>query len=306
MTVTRSGGVANHGCIHEENCETYKRNRGTDKGVQLVGSVCTKKGYSSVGRAGDKLSVSQVRFLLFHYPGRGYICLNPYGGQHRYNKMLVEDKEMKDIETILKDAGIDAEKAKDIVAEVNKNYRTVTDYEKQTKKLERAEADRDSQKERADLAEETLKGFDGKDFEAITRERDEWKKKAEDAEKEYSAKEAEREKQELLKEAFADIEFTSESAKKAIMAQIAEGVTVKNGKLIGFNDLLEDAKKSDASAFVDKEQQNLEANKARFTTSMNNQNGGKNFGKMTREDIGKIKDAGERQKAIAENLDLYQ
>lgn len=143
------------------------------------------------------------------------------------------------------------------------------------KKLSKAENDRDSWKQRAETAEETLNGFDGKDFDTITRERDEWKKKAEDAEKEYSAKEAEREKQELLKEAFAEIEFTSESAKKAIMAQIAEGVSVKNGKLIGFNDLLEDAKKNDASAFVDKEQQNLEQNKARFTTAMSNQNGGK-------------------------------
>lgn len=143
------------------------------------------------------------------------------------------------------------------------------------KKLKKAENDRDAWKQRAETAEETLKGFDGKDFDTITRERDEWKKKAEDAEKEYSAKEAEREKQELLKEAFADIEFTSESAKKAIMAQIADGVYVKNGKLIGFNDLLEDVKKNDASAFVDKEQQNLESNKARFTTAMNKQNGGK-------------------------------
>lgn len=143
------------------------------------------------------------------------------------------------------------------------------------KKLNKAERDRDDWKKRAETAEETLKGFDGKDFDTITRERDEWKKKAEDAEKEYSAKEAEREKQDLLKEAFADIEFTSESAKKAIMAQIAENVSVKNGKLIGFNDLLEDAKKNDASAFVDKERQNLEQNKARFTGPMNNQNGGK-------------------------------
>lgn len=144
-----------------------------------------------------------------------------------------------------------------------------------TKKLNKAENDRDAWKKRAETAEETLKGFDGKDFDTITKERDEWKKKAEDAEKEYSAKEAEREKQELLKEAFAEIEFTSESAKKAIMAQIAEGVSVKNGKLIGFNDLLEDVKKNDASAFVDKEQQNLEQNKARFTTSMKTQDGGK-------------------------------
>ena len=173
------------------------------------------------------------------------------------------------------------------------------------KKLKKAESDRDSWKERAETAEETLKGFEGKDFDTITRERDEWKKKAEDAEKEYSAKEAEREKQELLKEAFAEIEFTSESAKKAIMAQIAESVSVKNGKLIGFNDLLEDAKKNDASAFVDKEQQNLEQNKARFTQPMNNQNGG-GAGNLTKKDIMAIKDPVERQQKIAENMSLFQ
>lgn len=172
------------------------------------------------------------------------------------------------------------------------------------KKLSKAENDRDSWKQRAEAAEETLKGFEGKDFDTITRERDEWKKKAEDAEKEYSAKEAEREKTELLKEAFTEIEFTSESAKKAIMAQIAEGVSVKNGKLIGFNDLLEDAKKNDASAFVNKEQQNLEQNKAKFTDKMNNQ-GGKS-GTMTKDEIMQIKDRGERQAAIAKNLSLFQ
>lgn len=171
------------------------------------------------------------------------------------------------------------------------------------KKLSKAENDRDSWKQRAETAEETLKGFEGKDFDTITRERDEWKKKAEDAEKEYSAKEAEREKQELLKEAMAEIEFTSESARKAITAQIAEGVSVKNGKLIGFNDLLEDAKKNDASAFVDKEQQSLEQNKARFTTPMSNK-GGK-VGTMTKDEIMAIKDRGERREAMLANKELF-
>ena len=171
------------------------------------------------------------------------------------------------------------------------------------KKLSKAENDRDSWKQRAETAEETLKGFDGKDFDTITRERDEWKKKAEDAEKEYSAKEAEREKQELLKEAMAEIEFTSESARKAITAQISEGVSVKNGKLIGFNDLLEDAKKNDASAFVNKEQQNLEQNKAKFTTPMNNQSG--KVGTMTKDEIMAIKDRGERREAMMAHKELF-
>ena len=163
------------------------------------------------------------------------------------------------------------------------------------KKLSRAENDRDSWKQRAETAEETLKGFEGKDFDTITKERDEWKKKAEDAEKEYSAKEAEREKSELLKEAFADVEFTSESAKELITKKIADSISVKNGKLIGFNDLLEDAKKNDASAFVSKKDD------VRITsgTGISNSNSG---GALTKKDIDSIKDTRDRQRAIAESL----
>ena len=209
---------------------------------------------------------------------------------------------MQNIIEILKSNGIEV--PEDKVATINKavseNYKTISEVEKKTSKLE---SERDSWKDRAETAEETLKGFEGKDFDTITKERDEWKKKAEDAEKEYSAKEAEREKQELLKEAFAEIEFTSTAAKNAIMAQIAESVSVKNGKLIGFNDLLEDAKKNDASAFVNKEQQNLEQNKARFTTSMSNK-GGK-VGTMTKDEIMAIKDRGERREAMLANKELF-
>ena len=211
---------------------------------------------------------------------------------------------MQNIIEILKSNGIEV--PEDKVASINKavseNYKTVSEFDKKVSKLEN---ERDSYKDRAESAEETLKGFDGKNLDEITRERDEWKQKAENAEKDYTAKMAEHEKQELLKEAFADIEFTSESAKKAIMAQISENVSVKNGKLIGFNDLLEDAKKNDASAFVDKEQQNLEQNKAKFTTPMNNQSGGNN-GTLTKKDIMAIKDPVERQAAITQNIELFR
>lgn len=163
------------------------------------------------------------------------------------------------------------------------------------KKLSRAENDRDSWKKRAETAEETLKGFEGKDFDTITKERDEWKKKAEDAEKEYSAKEAEREKSELLKEAFDDVEFTSESAKELITKKIADSISVKNGKLIGFNDLLEDAKKNDASAFVSKK----DDVKITSGAGISNSNSG---GALTKKDIDSIKDTRDRQRAIAESL----
>ena len=162
------------------------------------------------------------------------------------------------------------------------------------KKLSRAENDRDSWKQRAETAEETLKGFEGKDFDTITKERDEWKRKAEDAEKEYSAKEAEREKKELLEKAFTDVEFTSEAAKRSIMHQIGENVSVKNGKLIGFNDLLEDAKKNDAAAFVSRKDD------VKITSGSKDNIG--TGGVLTKKEIDSIKDTQARQKAIAESI----
>lgn len=170
------------------------------------------------------------------------------------------------------------------------------------KKVKKAEEERDQYKIRAETAEETLKGFDGKDFETITKERDEWKQKAELAEKDYSAKLAEREKSDLLEKAFEGVKFSSESAKRAIMGDIAASVSVKDGKLIGFNDLLEDAKKRDASAFVNEEQQHLEQNKARFTTQQKNNTGEA----LTKDQIMAMKDPAERQRAIRENIGLFQ
>lgn len=143
-------------------------------------------------------------------------------------------------------------------------------YSKQEldKKIGEVEAERDNYKERAETAEGTLKGFEGKDFDEITKDRDEWKKKAEQAEQDFNAKIAERDKNDLLEKAFKDVKFSSESAKKSIMTDIAASVTVKDGKLIGFNDLLEDAKKSDAGAFVDEQEQQSQQNQATFTAPM--------------------------------------
>lgn len=173
----------------------------------------------------------------------------------------------------------------EITTEIEKTFGGEFISEKEAeKKLAKVQAENETLKERLTTAEETLKGFEGKNFDEITRERDEWKQKAEESERLHTEKMAELEKQELLREAFAGVEFTSESAKKTIVAQISEGVTVKNGKLIGFNDLLEDAKKTDASAFVNKEQEELENNKAKFTEQFK---GNPNPNPST-EDLGKM------------------
>lgn len=166
-------------------------------------------------------------------------------------------------------------------------------------KVNKASSESEQWKTRAESAEKMLEGLDGKSPEDILKERDDWKRQAEDSKKNYEAKIAEHEKDELLKEAFAEIEFTSESAKKSIMKDISESVSVKNGKLIGFSDLIEEAKKTDANAFVNKQNP-----KAYFTKPNENNSGGDK--PTTRESILSIKDRSERQKAIAENISLFQ
>lgn len=210
---------------------------------------------------------------------------------------------MQNIIEICKEFGLEipADKQAEFNKKVSENYLTKAEHDK---KIGKIETEKDNWKEKAETAENTLKGFDGKDFDTITKERDEWKKKAEDAEKDYNAKIAEREKADLLKDAFANIKFSSEAAKKSIMTQISESVQVKNGRLIGFNDLLDEAKKNDATAFVDEVVEKLNENKPKFTEVKKNNNG--SDAPMSRSDIMKIKDASERQAAIARNLSEFR
>ena len=102
-----------------------------------------------------------------------------------------------------------------------------------------------------------------------------------------------------MKTEFEGIKFSSEAAKRAIMAEVKDaGLKLKDGKILGLNDLISQMKEKDASAFVDETQQNA----ARFTQPINKQNQG---GSMTKDQIMSIKDASERQTAIAANMSLF-
>jgi hypothetical protein len=78
---------------------------------------------------------------------------------------------MKNIIDICKDFGLEipADKHADFLKAVNGEYKTIAEHNKVLDKLSDAT-------KRAETAEETLKGFEGKDFETITRERDKWQK----------------------------------------------------------------------------------------------------------------------------------
>ena len=198
----------------------------------------------------------------------------------------------------LKAQGLTDEQVNFVMAENGK------DLKKLQKENENLTHDRDTWKEKAETAEATLKGFEGVDLETMQRELSDWKKKAEDAEKNAQAQIYERDFNDALKTELEGVKFSSEAAKRAIMAEIKEsGLKLKDGKILGLNDLISQMKEKDASAFIDEEQQKAQQNAARFTQPFQRQNQGN--GKMTVADIKAIKDPAERQSKIAQNLDLY-
>jgi RNA polymerase-interacting CarD/CdnL/TRCF family regulator len=203
----------------------------------------------------------------------------------------------------LKSFGIEIpeEKQADVKKALSEHYKNAKEV---AKTLSKVEGERDDWKERAETAEETLKSFDGIDPANIQTELAGWKKKAEDAEKEFNAKIYERDFDDALKTALENVNFSSPAAKRCVTADIkSAGLKLKDGKILGLNDLLEQMKQDEPDTFVDESQQQAQQNQARFTTHVGQQ---KTPGSMTKKDIEAIKDPSERQAAIAQNIQLFQ
>ena len=172
------------------------------------------------------------------------------------------------------------------------------------KKVSKLQTENETLKQRAETAEETLKGFEGIDPTKIQGELEEWKKKAEEAEASAKKQIYDRDFADALRTELESVKFTSEAAKRDVMSQItAAELKLRDGKILGLSDLIAQIRKSDASAFVDEQQEQLEQNKAKFTTSMNNQGGKATT--MTKDEIMAIKDRGERREAMMAHKELF-
>lgn len=170
---------------------------------------------------------------------------------------------MQNISEILKELGIEVpeDKQAELTKKVSENYKTIAEHEK---KLGKAEQERDSYKEQLDTAKNTLKGFEGVDLNTINQQLADYKKKAEDAEKDFANKIAARDFEDALKAEMETYKFSSGAAKKSVMAQVREqGLKLSGGKILGLSDLMEQIKKEDASAFV--EENDTNPNPALFT-----------------------------------------
>lgn len=206
---------------------------------------------------------------------------------------------MKNIIDICKDFGVEipAEKHADFLKAVNGEYKTIAEHGKVLDKLTAAT-------KRAETAEEALKGFDGIDPAKVNEQIAEANRKVKEAQEAAQKQLEERDFNDALKSELDGIKFTSTAAKKSVEAEIrAAGLKLKNGKILGLSDMIDQLKKDDASAFVDEKQEQLEQHKARFTVP--NGNGGNPGGGTTLKDIMKVKDPVERQKLIGQNLSLF-
>lgn len=123
---------------------------------------------------------------------------------------------MKNIHTILSEYGvtIPEDKKAEFDKAVAENYKTTAEHEK---KVNRLTEDLAAEKKRADDAVETLKGFEGKDFDAITRERDEWKKKHEEAVADHKRQQEEREFSSALEAAISEAKGKNAKAIVALL-----------------------------------------------------------------------------------------
>lgn len=123
---------------------------------------------------------------------------------------------MKNIHTILSEYGltIPEDKKAEFDKAVAENYKTTAEHEK---KVNRLTDDLAAEKKRADTAVETLKGFEGKDFDAITRDRDDWKKKHDDLEASHKKEQEEREFNQLVEETIAEAKGKNAKAIVALL-----------------------------------------------------------------------------------------
>lgn len=200
---------------------------------------------------------------------------------------------MKNIHTILSEMGvtIPEDKKAEFDKAVAENYKTSAEHEK---KVNRLTDDLAAEKKRADDAVETLKGFEGKDFDAITKDRDEWKRKHDDAIAAHKKEKENREFNEVLTSAITASKGKNE---KAIMA-LLDVETLRNSR----------NQEKDIKAALD----SLRSENGYLFDD----NGGTPHivakgsanpagGKMTREEIMSISDRAERRAAMAKHQYLF-
>lgn len=191
---------------------------------------------------------------------------------------------MKNIYDILKSFQIEipADKKDEFEKLLNENYKTISEMSNIQNKLEKAEGERDTYKDKydtdikqrdADIKDLQTKlknaGTDAEKLKNLETDLATLQTNYDTAKTDYEKKLADQAYEFAIKEKVAGLKFTSNSAKKAFLADItADRLKMKDGDLIGFDDYVSKYKEQDAGAFVT-EQTDPET-KPHFTSKVQN------------------------------------
>ena len=132
------------------------------------------------------------------------------------------------------------------------------DIERQKQTITTLTTARDGLQQRLDEANQKLEGYDP-----------EWKSKAEAAQRAADQKVQGLQREYALKEQTAALKFSSESARKAFLADLsAKELPMQDGKLLGLEDFVKTYKEGDPAAFASDEKP------PRFSAAATGANGG--------------------------------
>lgn len=161
------------------------------------------------------------------------------------------------IET-LKSFGIEVpeDKQAEVKKALSEHYKNASEHNKAISKLE---TDRDTWKQKAEAAEETLKGFDGVDVEKLNKDIADWKERATKAEKDAADRILERDQRDYLKGEFDKLKIESGRVRDSLMREIMgeDGLKWKDGAFMGLSDYL--AKENEKDHFYQTEAEKAEA-----------------------------------------------
>ena len=176
---------------------------------------------------------------------------------------------MKNIHEILKSVGIEVptDKKEAFDKEVLENYKTVSEVNLIRGKLEKAESERDTYKNKydedikkrdADLEDLQKKlknaGVDAEKLKTLETDLATLKTTYEESKGEYEKKLADQAYEFALKQKVDSLKFSSNSAKKAFIADaMKEEMKIKDGELQGFDSFVKSYKENDAGAFISEE-----------------------------------------------------
>lgn len=193
---------------------------------------------------------------------------------------------MQNIYEILKGVGITVpeDKKEEFDKLLLDNYKTIKEYNGIKTKLENAETERDDFKSKydtdikqRDADIETLQtklkdaGTDSDKLATLQNDLKTLQTTYDTAKSEYEKKLSRQAYEFAVKEKVSELKFSSNSAKKAFIADaLKEEMKIKDGELQGFDSFLESYKKSDADAFL--KEDNTQPDK-----TDNTDNGGKPF-----------------------------